>query len=202
MQRLFAFFVLGLLARPALAQDAPPTFYDDVDLGFYVSPDVRFTSINSEMAMFAGGRAGIVLDLGEIPALLVGVGGYALLSDIAADDEFEDGERLLQMGYAGLDVQYLMHTRSPVDVSLQFFMGAGSVNYKDKGNALNFSREDSEDFLVFEPGAGVQWRVRSFLRLVGHLNYRIVDDIQRFRGVTNASLGGFSGMIGITVGSF
>lgn len=197
MTRLFAptFFALltTLAATPARAQQAAPAAglqIQEVESGFVVAPDARFTSINDRSATLAGLYGGYQVDR----TLLVGGAAYWLTN---RDDSFD-------VRYAGGLARWTFGGHRAVGVSAGAFVGLGTAtlarSYGDLFGAVptattpmfqgprggrtsfNLPRAVSsdtlirvhDDFVVAEPQLNILWRLTPWLRADAGAGYRFI----------------------------
>lgn len=108
-------FLVGSLSA-AMAQDPGTTHTltsGNVESGFLVAPDFKFTDVNGDFANLAGAYGGWVID----KKFLIGGGVYTLTNGSGADD----------MTYGGGVFEYFVNQGSLVNVSVRGLVGGGSV---------------------------------------------------------------------------
>ena len=182
-------------AAPAAAQQAAPTRATALEIkeledGFVVAPDVRFSQVNDRTATLAGVYGGWLTDR----TLLVGGGAYWLTN---RDDD-------LKMQYAGGLVRWTVGGHRRVGVSAGALVGVGdatlSRTYGDVlgipvGTAIsNFARfgdsrnhrgpgqivtsdtrvRISDNFFVAEPQVNALWNITPWMRLDVGVGYRFI----------------------------
>jgi len=136
----------------AVAQSQQPTetlLKGKTQLGFAVSPEIKFTKMNGEFAVLAGGSLGLMVK----PSFLLGVGGYGKITDI-----FSNG----YMGYGGFILEYFKDPRRMVHYSVGGLLGAG------------YAQAYPFPFVVAEPQARVSLNVTRWFRLGFGGGYRFV----------------------------
>jgi hypothetical protein len=75
-------------------QDAETLIKGKKQLGFIVSPEVKFSRVDGKFANFVGANMGLVVK----PDFFIGVGGYGRPTETSSN----------QMGYGGLVLQYTL----------------------------------------------------------------------------------------------
>jgi len=127
----------------AIAQPQEPTetlLKGKTQLGFAVSPEMKFSKMNGEFAVLAGMSFGLVVK----PNFLIGVAGYGKVTDI-----FTQG----YMGYGGFILEYSKDPHRLVHYSIGGLVGAGYAQ------AYPFA------FFVAEPQARVSLNLTRWFRL-------------------------------------
>lgn len=129
----FLFAALG----PAAAQDPGTTntlMSGNVDNGFLVAPDFKFTDINGDFANLAGAYGGWLVD----KKFLIGGGVYGLTNGSGPDE----------MTYGGGVFEYFVNQGSLVNVSVKGLIGGGSATI-----GAGFPGFDNDfDFGDIDPG--------------------------------------------------
>ncbi|GMR22020.1 MAG: hypothetical protein BMS9Abin37_0344 [Acidobacteriota bacterium] len=112
---LILLFLVGALS-PAIAQDHDTTHTltsGDVESGFLVAPDFKFTDVNGNFANLAGAYGGWVID----KKFLIGGGVYTLTNGSGPDG----------MTYGGGVFEYFVNQASLVNVSVRGLVGGGNA---------------------------------------------------------------------------
>lgn len=108
-------FLVGSLST-AMAQNPGTTHTltsGNVESGFLVAPDFKFTDVNGDFANLAGAYGGWVVD----KKFLIGGGVYTLTNGSGPDD----------MTYGGGVFEYFLNQGSLVNVSVRGLVGGGSA---------------------------------------------------------------------------
>lgn len=187
----FACLAATLLATPARAQQTPSTGglqVTELENGFVVAPDVRFTTINDRSATLAGAYGGYEMDR----TFFIGAAAYWLTN---RDDDFKTQ-------YGGGLVKWTFGGHRAVGVSTGAFVGVGSATlsrtYGDvfgvpagitpnqrmlpNGRPLTVSSRVTastpvrirDEFFVAEPQVNVLWRVAPWMRVDVGGGYRFI----------------------------
>lgn len=128
--RLLTLCFLTLSLSSAWAQTAGTTqtlTSGDVESGFLIAPDFKFTEVNGDFANLAGGYGGWVID----KRFLIGGGVYTLTNGGGTND----------MTYGGGVFEYFVNQGSLVNVSVRGLVGGGSATV---GRRLSFEPFEHE----------------------------------------------------------
>jgi len=197
-------------------QASGPMVVERVESGLVITPEVKFTQIDSDTVALVGGYGGWVFD----QRLLFGFGGYTH-ADPRDDQKF---------GYGGLVVEWFTPKRNRVSFSVRTLVGAGTATlagenvfgregrlFDDFFRGFDFDRRgrapfpfdfDGDDdffrfrqqqvFFVIEPQANVYFAVSSRVRLGLGAGYRVVAADRDF----DARLRGAVGTIQVQIALF
>ena len=185
MKKLLLLIILTLASVPLAANAQEQTLIrGEIESGGYGGPVVKLSSINNEFCVLMGGRGGWIIN----HAFIVGGGGYGLATDI-----FVNGNKLA-LGYGGLELGYVIMSDSLVHFTVHSLIGFGGVSFE------NYPASADEIF-VLEPEATIVLNVTEFFRIAAGASYRFVTGVTA-SGVSDESLGGFSGMLVFKFGRF
>jgi hypothetical protein len=108
MKRTLVVLLLSVLAAStAFSQQETLISNENLTLGGYFSPVVKFSSVHDNLGVFVGGRGGLILN----HSVAIGFGGYGLASYVEALNRGPLGERYMEMGYGGLDIEYIFKSQ-------------------------------------------------------------------------------------------
>jgi hypothetical protein len=116
---LLTFFLLAASLSSGFAQSSGTTktlTSGDVDSGFLIAPDFKFTDINGDFANLAGAYGGWVID----KKFMIGGGVYTLTNGDSSD-----------MTYGGGVFEYFVNQGSLVNVSVRGLVGGGSASFEN-----------------------------------------------------------------------
>jgi len=158
--------------------------------GGFGAPVVKFSEVNNSFAVFAGGRGGWIIN----STFVIGGGGYGLSNDIVPDETSSpfDPFRRIDMGYGGLELEYIGMSDKLVHYSVYVLIGGGGVSYQGP---------ISDGFFVLEPAANVEVNLTRWFRINGGVGYRFVSGVE-LPGLTNSDLSAFAGSLTFKFGSF
>jgi hypothetical protein len=190
--KLFIPLLLCLGAGPVTAQDTH-RLTSHVSYGGFGGPALRFTELNGQFGMLAGGNAGWMINRW----LAVGAGGYALLgSGIGMTGSRPAGvQEHLSFTYGGLELQYLNRPDYRTHVVVSALVGAGNVS----SHAGTLS--ESDGVFVAEPGILVTKHLTRAIHLQVGATWRFISG-STLPGAGNSDLSGFAGLIGMGFGHF
>ena len=218
--------LLLLSALPVSAQEQTLLGSGPVDNGGYGALVTKFTTVNGRFGLLLGARGGWIIN----HSFSVGLAGYGLVNNVRAHTPGPNGEPYLNLGYGGLDLEYVYRSDDVVHVSIHTLIGAGAAGYRfsiwapseprytgmhwgfpwGSWNAVpDRAWENNYDtwphywkaFFVVEPGANLDINVTSWMRTSLGASFRVVSGLHS-DATTNRDLSGPSGMISFRFGSF
>jgi hypothetical protein len=132
----------------------------------------------SKDAIVIGGRGSWVIG----HAFAFGIGGCGFLNDFHYNSTLRQYVNL-SGGYGGFYFEPILFPRIPVHLSLPVMVGAGGVAYTTSYNLYNLEEsnifvEDASPFLIFEPGAELEFNIIRCFRIAIGAYYRFTTDIQ------------------------
>jgi hypothetical protein len=172
---------VGLSAQQRTLVDGP------VRSGGFGAPVVKFGDVAGLFGVWAGGRGGWILN----ESFVIGAGGYGLTNQ--AHLTFD----ALEMGYGGLDLEYINRPNDLVHISLGVLVGGGGVTYYPGNSFAGFY----SGFFVAEPAVNITLNVTPIFRIAIGATYRAVESLS-LPGLTNSDLSGFTGQIQFKFGQF
>lgn len=168
----------------------------EVESGGFGGPAVQLTQINGEGAVLVGGRGGWIIN----HTFVLGGGGYGLVTDVSAKiADTAKGLRYLEMGYGGLDLEFIASSNRLVHLSFGLLVGGGGVRYKDE--RITVSNESMDSFFVLEPSAHINLNVTHFFRIAAGVSYRYVNGVNS-PITSNTDLSGPSAILTLKFGKF
>jgi len=181
---------------PAFAQDE--TLIDGpIESGGFGGPVIKVGSFNGEAGMLVGGRGGWILN----HSFIIGGGGYGLVNNVKAKVLGPYGERYLNFGYGGLELEYVSHPHRLVNFSFQTLIGAGGLSWRDPDVKVGMRDSDNDTFFIVEPGVNVTINVTTYFRLSGGVSYRYISGVQS-PASNDVDLSGPSGVLTFRFGKF
>jgi len=190
------FLLLRLSTIPVFAQEQTLIGDGDIDNGGFGGPAVKVTSINGESAVLVGGRGGWIIN----HTFVFGGAGYGLVTNVNAKNT-DSVHQFIQMGYGGLDFEYIASSNDLVHLSLGLLIGGGTIGFKDENVGMFYNYRTTKSFFVLEPSAHANLNVTHFFRIVGGISYRYVNGLRNSLS-TNTDLSGLSGVLTLEFGKF
>ncbi len=173
MKALVVVFCLSMLFTVTLfAQEETLLDMEDIEHGGWGGLVVKFSSVNDQFALLVGGRGGWIIN----HAFMIGFGGYGLVNDILSHVIGPFGERFVDFGYGGLDLEYVFNSDRLIHLSLHALIGGGAVSIR--GSSMNSwdsgSHHSQDGVFVVEPGMNLDLNIIKWFRLSAGASYRYV----------------------------
>jgi len=168
-----------------------------IESGGFGGPVVKVGSFNGETAILVGGRGGWIVN----HSFIIGGGGYGLVNDVKAKVPGPYGERYLNFGYGGLELEYVADPERLINYSFQALIGAGGLSWRDQDVQIGMRNSDNDTFFIVEPGVNATLNVTPYFRISGGVSYRFISGVQS-PASTNADLSGPSGVLTFRFGKF
>ena len=194
---------MGLIAAlgTITIQEQPETLIrGPVESGGFGGPVVKFTELADQFAVFVGGRGGWIIN----HCFIIGGGGYGLVNEdveIHPSVMDSDPECVLEMGYGGLELEYVHRSKRVVHGSIMVLIGGGSAGYHDW---YWDSTIDSDAFFIAEPTLNFELNVSRPFRIAFGGGYRFVSgfELPELPEIDDSDLGGITGTLTFKFGSF
>ena len=162
----------------------------------YVGPAFKLSGVQGEPGLWAGLRGGWSFE----QAFSVGLAGYWLLRDVEQPN-YNDAN----LGYGGVEFQAFITQESPVRIAIQTLIGAGTVGdgFHFGGHDFNShdTDEDSDNFLVVEPGIALQMPLNRYVHWEIGASYLMISGL-KFGNISGHDLGGFTGTLTLSLGGW
>jgi hypothetical protein len=194
--RYVLFLLFVILTLPVFAQEQTLIGSGDIENGGFGGPAVKVTRINGETAVLVGGRGGWIIN----HTFVLGGAGYGLVTNVSPKNT-DSVHQFIEMGYGGLDLEYIASSNDLVHLSLGLLIGAGSIGFKDNTDDMFDNHRTMESFFVLEPSAHANLNVTHFFRIAGGVSYRYVNGLKSPLS-TNADLSGLSAVLTLKFGKF
>jgi hypothetical protein len=194
---IVAIMLLGI-SLPVWAEDEI-LLSGPMEHGGYGSIQLESTLIGGKPAMMVGGYGGWLVN----HKLLIGVGAYALVTDIKAPASVQNPENSLyfQTGYAGILVEYIFNSSKSSHLSISNLIGVGVVNYGEKTQWVISTPSNGDSYFVLEPGIHWELNLTKFWRINAGVSYRYVSGVE-LAGINNQDLSTVSFRLGSKFGKF
>lgn len=195
MKTTSTILLLCLVALPAFAQEET-LIAGNVEHGGFGGPVVKIGSFNGDAGVLVGGRGGWIIN----HSFIIGGGGYGLANNVKAKTFGPLGERYLNFGYGGLELEYVSASDRLIHFSFMTLIGGGGVSWRDENSSMNHG-SDSDAFFIAEPAVNVTLNVTTYFRISGGISYRYISGVES-KASTNSDLSGPSGVLTLRFGKF
>jgi hypothetical protein len=193
----YALFLLCVLFTfPAFAQEQTLIGDGEIENGGFGGPELKITSINKETAVLMGGRGGWIIN----HTFSLGGAGYGLVTNVHSRNT-DSVHQFIQMGYGGLDLEYIASSNDLIHLSMELLIGAGGIGFKNDVDAIVDHHPIMESFFVLEPSVHANLNVTRFFRIAGGVSYRYINGVKSPVS-TNTDMTGLSGVFTLMFGKF
>lgn len=157
-------------------RDDVQTIFQDRTGGHYTGFSFNYVEIEDQHGMQFGLRGGWIAGHG----LAVGLGGKLFFNESKEDDHYLPVETANFIGgYGGLLIEPVILPRFPVHVSFPVLAGVGGIAYTmEKDRFTDSSIEDSDFFLMIEPGVELEFNILKHFRIAIGAYYTLTSDIE------------------------
>jgi hypothetical protein len=168
----------------------------NIESGGFGGPVIKITKINGESAVLVGGRGGWIIN----HTFVLGGAGYGLVTNVNAKST-DSASQYIQMGYGGLDLEYIVSSDNLLHFSIGLLIGGGGIGYQDeKGRFFNDSHK-MDSFFILEPCVQTNLNVTHFFRISAGISYRYISGLKSAMS-TNDDLSGPSAVLALKFGKF
>lgn len=195
MKTIVTLILFSLFTLPAFAQDEETLISGEIKSGGFGGPVLKVTSINGESAFLVGGRGGWIVN----HSFIIGGGGYGLVTNVNAKTPSIFGERYLNFGYGGLELEYVPASNDLIHASFMTLIGGGGIGYRDAD--FNVRHNSTDAFFVLEPAANMTLNVTRYFRISAGFSYRYISGVETSAS-TSKDLSGPSGILTFRFGEF
>ncbi len=169
------------------------------DIGGYGGLSVLYSQVDAKDAIVFGARGGLIM--GHMFAM--GIGGAGFVNDSHYDYALDKNVSLTG-GYGGMFFEPIILPKFPVHLSVPVLVGIGGVAYTSVERRVmddQYFVEDSETFLIVEPGVELEMNVTQFFRFAMGGYYRYTSEIDLLNTEKDV-LNGFSFGVNFKFGKF
>ncbi len=141
------------------------------------SMDFMVSKVIDQESMQIGAHGGIILN----KKLMLGAGGYGIVTQHKFDGVFPQQPLNLYGGYGGLLIGFNVAPREAIHASFPVIIGAGGIDIADRDFFPNAGPEfeeyiiESSAFFVIHPMANIEINMTKFFRLAAGVGYRHVS---------------------------
>jgi len=170
--------------------------------GGYGGFGAAYSLIDNKAGFVTSGRGALIID----HKLAIGFAGAGFINDFHYSSDLESDVNLTG-GYGGIMIEPVILAKAPVHLTIPLLAGVGGVAYTR--NIMEQSHverwesyvEDTDVFLIAEPGMELEFNVLKFFRFSLAASYRFTSPIQLIDTPRNA-LEGFSTGFNLKFGKF
>jgi hypothetical protein len=172
-------------------------------VGGYGELSLLYSAIDQRDALTFGARGAVLLGHG----LALGICGSGFINDPKAYSEFSERVSITG-GYGGFFFEPILLPRFPVHIAIPVTVGVGGVSVAriyEYNDYDDYYPEESDAYLVVEPGIELELNITRFCRFSIGGYYRYTTDVEMaIDGVTLPGnlLQGFSGGVNFKFGKF
>ena len=193
--------LLVLIASAVSSQDPGFEYYKSREVrtllghnrgcGGYSAFTVGYSAIDDKKAVLFGARFGWIAN----HSLGIGIGATGFINEFHYEPAI-DREVFLAGGYGGLFIEPILLPIFPVHLSFPVLAGGGGISYVSKEPGLNKNMvENSEAFLLVEPGVELELNLTRFVRFDIGTSYRFPTSFNTGRSeIQNSNVGSIKGM--------
>lgn len=147
---------------------------------YYIDLIGKTASLNSELGLFGGMRAGFNINRN----VSLGLIAHGLIPNKLGSSYInQEGRDELHLGYGGVEALYKYDLSDKFYLTSMMMIGAGRADYENLGGY--------DYFFILEPGASINYRLTDWFGLGYSLNYRLASGVN-YADFSNASFSGWS----------
>jgi hypothetical protein len=183
---------------------------DSVTWGGFGAPEVKFSEVNGEFALYVGGRGGVIIN----NSFIIGLAGYGVVTSHELENYhisgYADSSAYLRIGYGGLYLGYIINPNKVVHITTGIIIGGGGAlytrayAYQDHDNEYRDRQKftyESSPFLIIEPSIGAELNITKFMRFEIGASYKLVSYVE-LPVTKNSDISGLSGYVTFKFGKF
>jgi hypothetical protein len=204
MGRIIVVTTLVLVASTGVTQEAETLLSPGISNGGFGAVVTKLTTVNGEFGVMAGLRGAWITN----HTFSIGAGFYGLATQNIVMDGSELGgtpgqDYFLEMGYAGVEVEYVYPWHRLLHMSANVLVGGGGVAYIEDPHYDDREDDplDSDAFFIVEPGLYLELNVARPMRLDLGLSYRFVADVELPK-IEDGDLEGLAATLTLKFGGF
>jgi hypothetical protein len=199
MTKILSFLIIILFISVQLfAQEETLVGTGEITHGGFGGPVIKYTGIKGESAVLVGGRGGWIIN----HTFVIGIGGYGLVNQIKGNFLFNNKYPVINLGYGGLELEFIIQSDRLIHYSVGALIGAGGVSYRESlWEDWDKLYAGNDEFFVFEPAINLEVNIISFFRINAGISYRFISGLL-YNDLDNKDLAGISGVLTLKFGSF
>lgn len=172
-------------------------------LGFYFGFNTSYSQIDGYDAFSAGASVAMISNHG----LALGFAGKGFFSEVYKTEPGSNTSYGYAGGYGGFLIEPILFPKNPVHVSFPVLLGAGGiaqsrlVDYGYPYEYDDFYIDETQAYLIAEPGVELEFNIAKWIRLGLGASYRITTSLGP-DNFSNDALKGFTGGLSMKFGLF
>ena len=178
MKKLFFTILIILCIKLSFAQGGGNYIFNtksDVKQSYFLGPELKISRMIEGYQLYTGFKGAVLFN--DKIALGLSAGGF--VTETVFESYEDPGEIALLntvMGYGGFYFDYIIQTRSPLQVSFPMVAGAAGVMLfrpeVTAGVNPNDKLIEGGVFIIYEPGINLEVNITNFLRMGLGIGYR------------------------------
>lgn len=215
MNNLRKIILIGVLFHLTIVQSnaqnivkepgAKTLFGNGESYGGFVGLKMKGGEVNGESALLLGGE----LSGTFAHKINIGIAGYGMVTGVDADTRDVEGRFFqIHMGYGGLFLEPIIANNKVVHLTVPVILGVGGAGiHRDLRRVSGRDIEDywevqeTDAFLVIEPGLNVEINMLKFMRMNVGMSYRYIGGTD-IEGISDSELSGYTASLGFKFGWF
>ncbi len=170
--------------------------------GAYGAFTIGYSEIDNKQAILFGGRFEWIVG----HSIGLGFGGNGFINEYHFEPSL-NSDVFLTGGYGGFYIEPILMPNFPVHLAFPILLGGGGISYVTEDRDQNYNLiEDTEAFLIAEPGAEIELNLTRYFRLALGTSYRFTTPfnvgLAESTNVSSDALKGFSFMMTFKFGRF
>lgn len=155
--------------------------------GAFISPVVKYTSVNSQSAAIYGVKAGWIIN----KTFVIGGAFYSLGTKTEQPwvDPVANNTPYLWFNTGGLNFEYFVLRHEPLSLSLELFLGGSAVKLRARDESRPFTDMYGGDFLLFEPQINANYDFNEWLHLSLGISYRHASGFNKYPNLDSPGTG-------------
>lgn len=207
MNKLFFIFIIPFCIHSSFAQyDSNYVFgsKSNVKQSFFLGPELKVSRMIKGYQLYTGFKGGMLFN----DKIAIGLSGGGFVTETVFKYYYDQGDKDLLntvMLYGGFNIDYIIQTNSPVQLSFPMLVGCAGVALFSPDTIINTIADEKMIeggvFIIYEPGINLEVNLTNFLRMGLGVGYRFA-----FRGdmdrLSPGDLSDFTFNLNFKFGSF
>ncbi len=183
MNKLFFVFIILFCIHSSYAQYEDNYIFgrrSDLQQSFFIGPEFKLSRMIEGYQLYTGFKGGMLLN----DKVAIGLSGGGFVTETVFKYIYDQGDEVLLntiMIYGGFNIDYIIQTSSPVQLSFPMLVGFAGVALFSPDTTINMIADEKlvegGVFIIYEPGINLEVTFTRFLRIGFGVGYRFA-----FRG--------------------